>query len=282
MTPDASISFVDLGKLSKPATTLINRISNAAGILFEPRQIKRVAKAKAEAARIEADSKVAIAELYGRAVRRRIEEEAQYQKNMEDIIAKALPQLDENAKPDSMENDWIVNFFDKSRIVSDNEMQSLWARLLAGEANAPGAFSKRTVNSIADLDKREAVLFTQLCGFVCRFRGRPIPLVLGYAETIYNKAGINFETLSQLESIGLIQRQDITQYKLTGLSKRCPMAYYGRVVSLEPSEDNINVGNAILTRIGMELVPICGSKPVDGFWEYVMERLKGYLPEARD
>ena len=179
-----------------------------------------------------------------------------------------------------MENDWIVNFFDKSRIVSDNEMQSLWARLLAGEANAPGAFSKRTVNSIADLDKREAVLFTQLCGFVCRFGGRPIPLVLDDADTIYKKAGINFETLAQLESIGLIQRQDMMgQYKLGGLSKRCPMAYHGRVVSLEPSGDKIAVGKAILTRIGMELVPICGSKPVDGFWEYVMERLKGYLPK---
>ena len=35
-----------------------------------------------------------------------------------------------------MEEDWIANFFDKCRIVSDSEMQSLWARVLAGEANA--------------------------------------------------------------------------------------------------------------------------------------------------
>ena len=32
-----------------------------------------------------------------------------------------------------MDNDWTVNFFDKSRIVSDDEMQNLWSRVLAGE-----------------------------------------------------------------------------------------------------------------------------------------------------
>ena len=121
MPPDTSISLLNLGKASKPANTLIKKISNAAGVLFEPHQIRRVAKAKAEAARIEAQSESEITDLHRRAARRWIEEEAQRQKNMEDIVAKALPQLDENAKSDSIEDDWIVNFFEKSRIVSDNE-----------------------------------------------------------------------------------------------------------------------------------------------------------------
>ena len=112
MPPDTSISLLNLGKASKPANTLIKKISNAAGVLFEPRQIRRVAKAKAEAARIEAQSEIEITDLHRRATRRWIEEEAQRQKNMEDIAAKALPQLDENAKPDSIEDDWIVNFFE--------------------------------------------------------------------------------------------------------------------------------------------------------------------------
>ena len=32
-------------------------------------------------------------------------------------------------------NDWVVNFFDKSRIVFDKEMQGLWSHVLVGEAN---------------------------------------------------------------------------------------------------------------------------------------------------
>ena len=46
-----------------------------------------------------------------------------------------------------------------------DEMQSLWARVLATEANAPGALSKRAVNVLSDFDKSDAELFTRLCGF---------------------------------------------------------------------------------------------------------------------
>ena len=55
-------------------------------------------------------------------------------------------------------------------------MQSLWARLLAGEANQPGTFSKRTVELVASLDKSDAQLFTGLCRFAW-FVGEDCPLV---------------------------------------------------------------------------------------------------------
>jgi hypothetical protein len=38
------------------------------------------------------------------------------------------------------------------------EMQNLWAQVLAGEANSPGTYSKRTVNFLSSLDKKDAAL----------------------------------------------------------------------------------------------------------------------------
>ena len=270
MSQETSYSLINLnlGDLSKPANTLIEKISNATGVLYEPRQIKRVAKAKAEAASITAQSEIEITDLHRRAARRWIEEEATQQKNMEDITTKALPQLDENAKPDSMENDWIVNFFDKSRIVSDNEMQNLWSRVLAGEANSPGTYSKRTVNSLSDLDKTEALLFTQFCGFVWTCENL-VPLVFNSGAEIYSRKGIGFEELSHLDSIGLVQFDNIAGFKLLELSKSIVLHYYGKPLHLNLPKDAGNelaVGKVLLTRIGQELAPICGSKPVDGFW----------------
>ena len=84
------ISFGNIGNLTKPAGTLIKKISNAAGIISEPHHIKRVAEAKAEAAKIEAQSEIEITDLHRRAARRWIGEEAQRQHNMESITAKAL------------------------------------------------------------------------------------------------------------------------------------------------------------------------------------------------
>ena len=47
-------STVSLGDLAKPATVLIEKVSNAVGVLYEPRRIKKKAEAEAEAEKIKA------------------------------------------------------------------------------------------------------------------------------------------------------------------------------------------------------------------------------------
>lgn len=281
MSSDTSNSLINLGDLTKPADTLIKKISNAVGVLYEPYQTRRVAKAKADAALTQAKSEIQITDLHRRAARRFVEEEAQRQKNMEDITAKAVPQLNENAKPESVDDDWVVNFFDKARIVSDNEMQQLWSRVLAGEANAPGSYSRRTVNFLSALDKTEAESFSKLCGFGWMI-GDVVPLVFDVQAGIYNKYGINFNTLSHLESIGLVQFDALAGFQRLGFPKNIVLFYYGKPLTLNfPNEaDNeLEIGKTLLTRIGQELAPICGSQPVEGFWEYVKDQWKQYLPE---
>ena len=275
--------LINLGNLSKPADTLVKKVSNAVGGLFAPYQIRRIAKAEAEAALIKEQSEIEIKDLQKRAVRRWIEEEATQQKNMEDVTAKALPQLNEKANPDSIKDDWLVNFFDKSRIVSDNEMQDLWSRVLAGEANVPGTYSKRTVNFLSDLDKAEADLFTKLCGFVWVIERTLVPLVFSAEEKIYNRHGVNFGSLQHLDSIGLIQFG-----QMMGLSMRVPKRsfvayYYGRPFALDLPRDDGNdfaVGTVTLTRTGTELFSLGSSRPVEGFWEYVKNQWKEYLPRS--
>ena len=275
-------SLINLGNLSKPADTLIKKVSNAVGGFFAPHQVTRMAKAEAEAALIEAQSKIEITALHRRAVHRWIEEEAQRQENMEQITARALPHLDKEAIPDSVEDDWLVNFFDKSRIVSDKEMQDLWSRVLAGEANTPGTYSKRTVNFLSDLDKADAQLFLRLCGFAWVI-GDVVPLVFDFQQEIYNKSGIGFDNLSHLESIGLVQFDSLAGFVRTGLPRRFPVFYYGESLVLEMSNDDGNqleIGKVRLTRVGKELAPICGSTPVEGFREFMMDKWKQYLPQA--
>jgi hypothetical protein len=287
MPEGTSNSLINLGNLSKPADTLIKKISSAVGGIFKPYQIKRVAKAEAEAALIKTQTEIQITDLHLRAMHRFVDEEANRQKNIEDITAKALPQLNDKADPAKVEDDWIVNFFDKCRIVSDNEMQELWSRVLAGESNSPGTYSKRTVNFLSDLDKSEAEQFTRLCGFAWTIGGEIVPLIYDeYKHQIYKEQGINFDLFRHLESIGLIQFSGLGAYTYENVPKKFAVLYYGTPVILEMPKDSGNViktGHIILTKIGEELAPICGSKPVDGFLEYVIEKWKSfkYLPEDK-
>ncbi|MCY3791815.1 MAG: DUF2806 domain-containing protein [Gemmatimonadetes bacterium] len=275
---------VDLGSLTKPADTLIKKISNAIGGVFAPYQIKRLAKAEAEAQLLKAQGDVRVTDLQRRAVRRWIAEEGHRQNNIEGITAKALPRLTEDADAGLVEDDWFVNFFDKSRIVSDEQMQDLWARVLSGEANAPGSFSRRTVNALADLDRADAELFTDLAGFVWHSGGRPIPLVFDSEATIYTSRRIHFASLSHLEDVGLVKFNNLTGFIVQGIGKKCQLYYYGRGLVLEmPKDENnpLEVGSVLLTKVGWELMQVCEGRRVDGFWEYVSDRWRQYLPSSR-
>ena len=276
MSPGTSNSPVDLSGLAKPVDTFIKKISSAASILYG---LEKIAEAEAKADLIKAQSRIEVTDLQRRAANRWMAEEAQQQQNMEDITNMALPRIKENANPDSMDNDWIANFFGKCRIVSDDEMQSLWSRVLAGEANSPGSYSKRTVNFLSDLDTSEADSFTKLCGFGWQI-GNIVPLVFDLRAEIYDRNGINFNAVSHLESIGLVQLS-VTGFVRRKLSKRITVFYFDKALCLElplDAENELDIGTVRLTKIGQELAPICGSKPVPGVWEHVRDQWKKYLP----
>lgn len=283
MAEGTSNSIISLGDVAKPADTLIKKVSKAVGGVFAPYQIKRIAKAEAEAAIIKTETEIQITDLHRRAMHRFIEEEAQRQNNIEQITNKALPQLEAASDASNMEDDWVTNFFDKSRIVSDSEMQDLWARVLAGEANAPGTYSKRTVNFLGDLDKADAKLFSELCGFGWVV-GNLVPLVFDTQADIYNQKGLNFNTLSHLESIGLIQFNSFAGFSRLKLPKRFAVFYHGMPLVLEMPNDNENqleIGQVMLTKTGQELARICKSHPVSGFSDYVKGKWAKHLPKPK-
>ncbi len=95
-------AIIDLGELSKPATTLIRKVSAAVGGLFEPYQRVRLAKADVKADLIRAEGEIRVTELHRRAVQRFVEEEALHQQNMEATAAKAVPLLADEARPEEI------------------------------------------------------------------------------------------------------------------------------------------------------------------------------------
>ncbi len=230
------------------------------GGVAKPYQIVRVEKAKAKTSKIKAESDLEIDELYQRAEHRRIEEDVRQQKIVESVVNRAIPHLNENSDPRGMDDDWIDNLFNKCRTASNEEIQELWARILAGEANTPNTFSKRTINIVSDLDKSDAELFSTLCRFGWIIDGVVVPVVISMKADIYQKYGINFESLSHLESINLITFSSISAYQLelfnnNARSISAVLTYYNRKLklSLKHGSNMINTGFVLLTKIGKEL-----------------------------
>lgn len=101
-------SMMNIGDLAKPVTVLIEKISDATGAALAPWQIKRVAKAEAEANKIKALSEVEINDIKERIKDRLTTEEVIKQLNIESVVAKALPEVKEDAEPKKIDNDWLL------------------------------------------------------------------------------------------------------------------------------------------------------------------------------
>lgn len=272
--PDGN-SIINLGDLAKPATVLIEKVSNAVGVLYEPRRIRKKAEAEAEAEKIKALAGIELTEIQQRGIERLVQQEARKQENIESITAQAVSQLPTNANAEALEEDWIAHFFDRCDKVSNKEMQSLWSRLLAGEATTPGTYSKRTIDFVATMDRKDAELFTKFCQFTWII-GEPTPLVFDASDDIYAKSGITFSSLKHLDSIGLISFESVSGYNMRGFGKHAVIFYFGHPTLIEfpkDHENKIELGKTLFTQAGKELETICGAQRNQEFYEYAIGQL---------
>ena len=203
------------------------------------------------------------------------------QENIEQITFNPTKSLEDTADPGNIDNDWIANFFDKCSNVSDKEMQELWGKILAGEANNPGSFSKRTINTVASLDKTEANLFTSLCRFGISI-GKIYPLVFNLEHKIYTDHKINFESLLSLEVAGLITFNHATGF-VVNVSQTSFFTTYNNEIIVIKIPDNttsqIPVGKILLTKMGLDLFPICGASPIPEFISIIKNEWDIFIPK---
>ncbi|MGL4611300.1 MAG: DUF2806 domain-containing protein [Trueperaceae bacterium] len=274
-----SNSLIGIGDLGKPMTVFIEKISNAIEGIAKPGHVRRIARAEADAEMIAAKSEIDITDLQRRALERFVNEEAKKQSNIESIIEKALPNVSEQSSPENMEDDWITNFFDKCRLISDEEMQMLWSRVLAGEANQPGNFSKRTVDTLASFDKFDAELFSKLCSFTVHI-DLPTVLIYDTEATIYTDHGINFSYLKHLNSLGLIHTESVASYhRILSRQDFYYIHYFGKPLYISFPNQNktqMDVGRVMFTQVGQQLSGVIPKTPIAEFENYLKQKWQGF------
>ena len=263
---------IDLSKLSETAKCLIEKISGVIGTLYEPVRIRKRADAEAQAAIIAAEANNKVSEIQQRGLARLVYEEGRKHENIESITYRAAIDLDDSANPTEMDEDWVSFFFNNCNSVSNEEMQSFWAKILKGEAQKPGSISKKTVQVASALSKESANLFTSLCTF-CLGDYQQYPIILDYSAEIYRSKGIWFVSLKTLEELGLIHF-DSNIVALTFDGNRIPLNYFhiALTFTVNPAGRNtIQQGYVTLTEAGRQLAPLCGALADPQFVSYLIK-----------
>ncbi len=281
----------DFGKLSESANLLINKLSQAGGVLYRPIHNIRMAKAEAKVKLIESTSAFEISEFENQSLQRIVEEQTIHQINMEKVVLKALTSLVETANPNDIDNDWLAFFFNKARIVSDDYMQELWARVLAGEANNPGTYSKRTVSFLNNMSKYDAVLFAKVHNYSLSVNGEVLLVTRSIDWGESNDYHQGQKNLDHLESIGLIKVSNYGEKALAKDNGIIKVKYFSKEITItspafedEAPRNYVSIlsCNVTLTRIGMELISLSEKEFVEGFADSLSEFFEPYSVAVKD
>lgn len=276
---ESKIAVIDVGKLSKPLTKLIESVSGAVGAVYEPTRIRRKAKAEADAMLIFADTEIEVAK---RAARRLAIQEVRRQENIETIVDSAAKLLPETVSEEPVDPDWMSRFFADAADVSDEHLQKIWAKLLAQEVAEPNACSRRTLSILKEMNREDAQRFERLCGLVW-YRENHGFVPLDQDLIVTDAIEIEWEYLSsfdvfvddllELDALGLVHYQeDLTQLLSTGSVISNGQSFYVVYVH-QKSGSSMSLDAFPLTRSGYELSLIVDSEPNKPFHENTLKLL---------
>ena len=72
---------------------------------------------------------------------------------------------DKQVNDSNADHDWVARFFEDAQDVTSEDMQRIWAQILAGEVETPGRTSLHTLAILRYMTKRDAESFKNLSQF---------------------------------------------------------------------------------------------------------------------
>lgn len=126
-------------------------------------------------------------------------------KNYKAIAQKADEYLDSKGVHESIQNqsfEWHARFYENGGNISNEDVQVIWAKILAREIMNPGSCSLRTLDCIKNLSKEEALLFERIARFSYD-TGKSV--ILPVFESVFNQHSITYDELFKLDDCGLLK-----------------------------------------------------------------------------
>lgn len=282
-----SKSDVDVTGFSKPATKLIEKVSDAVGGLLKPWQTKRVAKAEAQASMIAAEARVQISEIERRGIERLVREEGKNQENIEKITLLAAERVASSADADNLDEDWIRYFFEFARLISDEKIQEIWANILANQSEKDSDFSKSTLYTLSKLSKTDIELIQTIRNFCWNFERTDkfqwnIPIFTHAVMKNLSVFDIGFPKLQHLDYLGIIRILPPGSYvSISKESDDIEYVHYGeRTFTPVSDQDGVDIGRINFTLAGYELSKLCRFTKDETYFQYVIDDIGNSLIET--
>lgn len=199
------------------------------------------------------------------------------QLNLEKIMALAAEYCTESVSAQEVDADWFQQFCELVLDISNNSMQQLWAKILAGEIATPGKFSLKTLHTLKSMSYKEALALQQAAHLTARSRQEPASarIYFGYirkpsvwrwltgrSKAILNLSqfGLTYSQILSLMEIGLLHSSEIESGELTP-GQKFSWQYQQTALSGTANNKGVVLQYYKYTASGAELLPLLSSQP---------------------
>lgn len=201
--------------------------------------------------------------------------------NLINVGSKAAKYINGNAQDKiEMDNDVFWGFIEHSKEISNEEMQELIAKIIAGEYNIPGTYTMSTLQTIKMLGKSELELLEKISSLIINQEKIPQELFnLGDdVKFMMSKLGIDFSSLQTLQSLGLFFPNVMT-YSIPNPDKEAyKVIYFDKRITFVPENDNYDPiklpGYFGLSETGKQIITHLNPLFLEEYYQWIKEHYK--------
>lgn len=299
-----SVEIKDLAGLSSPLKKLIEVVSEGVGALSKPYLIRKNADARAyEMETIakgmkenQADlknirfnkGKLSLMSLNNNALKegpslenrtqQRIEfQEQKRQRNIENVVQEAVNNLEHESRvsDNPVDENWTSRFFNYAEDISNEEMQGLWGKILAGEIKKPKSYSLRTLDLLRNLSTKEAEVFRKF-GSLAIQTGDNV-FLFDFKEEKFLKEEYTFKERLLLEELGILTANalELTLGKTTNELKSNIFIIGDTIIMQTKLKKRPTQKFQVLvfTKVGQELLPLVSTHPKIEYVQFLATKL---------
>lgn len=201
---------------------------------------------------------------------------AQKLSHVEEAVCSAERFLEDDRQYEMPKREFVDDFVAAAEDVNDRDVLLMFGRILAGEMESPGSFSKRTMDVLSKMNRTEAEVFQKVCGFStyvlldpddCLEKESPVVALKsddGYHS--YNNGKVTIDEMSILNVIGILDTTLCTTVKVPQGVRRFFYTAHG-IISVandgDSGEKETEFSSSVFLPTGIELARICsvGSDP---------------------
>lgn len=201
-------------------------------------------------------------------------------KNQHDIAQIAIENSKEgtdfsiNSKVDK---EWFDRFMNSAGYVSSDEVKIIWGKILSKEYENPGSTPFNMTRILSEITPKYAKIFKNICSMrrpliVIDESGKGIHarenIVVPFDENndYFTNLGITFNSLCELETLGLIKFDNITGFKTTNIPKGRIIVYIdGITKEIKGEHNDIPIGCVILTSAGKCIKNIIEADKIENY-----------------